>query len=190
MMDDNPYSSPVATPAAALDETQQQRRKALWQVRLSLVILMLVGAGNFYCFYYVHPVRATEPERLLRNPIIDIFAIINGFFLAVLFVAVWFSGLWLLERIALTIRLLSRGASRQLWLAALHRRINRCLAVSSLAGGAVWAAWIALFYLTPAPVLVIHNVAAVFAWGIVIWLLAPVFYRWWLLRNGQMKTAA
>jgi len=184
----NPYRSPVAAPAPPANSYQTARRKALWQVRLALVVLMVPAVANYLCFHFVRaPQRFNGPVEL-HSPIMVIASGFNALLLGMLCVVVWFLALWLLERIATILKLLVRDASSDDWLRVLHNAINRRLLFAAMAGACVWLGWIGMFYYTDVHIIIIHNLAAALAWAAVAWIVLPLLLSWW--RFDTTKAAA
>jgi len=185
---DNPYRSPRVTAMPPASPYVLKRRQALWEVRLALIALMIPALLNFVCFFFVEaPQRFVHGTFFLFGTLFLLVIVVDTFLLVVLNLFVWFFGLWTLERIAIVLHWFTR-CSREEWLGCLHQSIIERLSIAARIGALIWLAWLGLFYFTPAPVIIIHNVASIFAWGVAAWVVLPLLLKWWRLRDSGIHT--
>ena len=188
----NPYQSPHIDESSLQDGSSDQRSNALFLVRWTIVMLLIPGAWNFYCFHFV---RATH--RLIFNdgyiihPNVQwLFACVNFVLSAGLIAFVWFAGLKTLDCVGVVAHhLFAEEMPQQQWLASMYDSLWPLKWIAPV-GAVSWMLWLYLYFYTNFQVIVINLALGGFGHILALLVYGNIFYRWYRLRGEHKRRLA
>lgn len=175
-MSQNPYATPQAEPDPP--SASVSRRAAQICLRIAVIILLVPGMYNYYCFDALVLVGNSIPTRVLV-----VYRIVNIVGIQLLCVGVWFFGLPILMLMTkLAFSVFGRASKIEDWNNALFAVVKRMPWFAFL-GAILWFDWVFAYYSSENPdrIMLIRNGILAHLLAAVLYL--PLFYRWYRIER-------
>lgn len=179
----NPYASHKTTLDRTPPDTDAARRRARFHVRASLLLLLIPGVFNYFCFdaavMHVHLADGTSYPR----PLAGLFRTVNIGAITLLALFVWCLGLGAFELATkLLHRVFSRGAELSAWNAVLYQTLAQA-GYFAAAGAVLWLIWIVAYYILGVGFFTISCPVGILAHLLAAGLYLQLFYRWYRIER-------